>query len=114
MSDDALTRGERLLIYRLRKGWNQSTAARKFKATYHTYTHWEMDRETRRFTPTILPGIPYQMEELAHHERARLYRRRAVVLQKDVAAEMGVCAWTVAKMEDGRADPTDLLCYWES
>lgn len=100
-----LTRGDRLCIERRRLGETQRQAARRWGVTYHQYSAWECDAE---------PGPAVKIGSVRPHERALVYRRRAKMTQAKVAADLGVCVFTLRKMEQGERDPTDLLAYWES
>lgn len=101
-----LSRADRLIISRRRAGKSQAEAAAERRVAYHVYSRWETgaDDET---CPDVSVG------RLAGHERALVYRRHARRTQRAVAAELGVCVYTLRRMEQGVSDPTALLEYWE-
>ncbi|HNQ98377.1 MAG TPA: hypothetical protein PKN52_00175 [Trueperaceae bacterium] len=100
-----LTRGERLLIDRRRRGEGQIAAARRLGLTHSMYGKMERD--------AVDWGMPVEIGELAAHERCLLYRRRAGFTQARVAEELEVCRFWVNQMEQGLVGCDTLLWYWE-
>ena len=105
----ALTRGERLLIDRRRRGENQGEAAERLGLTRTSYGAMERDLQPDLLKPGQLPKIG----KLEVHERCLLYRRRVGKTQEEVALELKCCRWTVNQMERGLAPLHDLVSYWE-
>lgn len=104
-----LTRGERLLLDRRRRGERQKEAAARLGVSLSKYAAWETDRAKEGET-----GIPVvEIRSIKAHERCLLYRRRAGFTQEKVARDMGICRWWLNQMEQGKVDCTDLVCYWE-
>lgn len=101
-----LTRGERLMIDRRRRGERQRAAAQRLEVPLSRYSRWERDLDPH--APSIRVGA------LKAHERCYLMRRRVGRTQQEVAAEMNVCRYWLNRMELGLADCTDLVCYWEA
>jgi transcriptional regulator with XRE-family HTH domain len=100
-----LTRSERLLLDRRRRGENQRQAAARLDMPLSRYSMLERGVEE----PIKAPNIT----KLQPHERCLLYRRRAGVEQHEVALDMGVCRRTIMLMETGRSNCDELLHYWE-
>jgi DNA-binding XRE family transcriptional regulator len=103
-----LTRGDRLCIQRRRLDETQRQAALRHRVTYHIYSAWENDLPAPAQPPAVNIG------RVAPHERALVYRRHAKVTQADVASDIGVCVFTLRKMERGERPCEDLLAYWEN
>lgn len=99
------TRGESLLIWRRRQGFNQVEAAAEYGVHPDRYRDWEADRRTadqpRRHLGKLLP-----------HEVCVLMRRRAGKTQREVAAAIGLTRLWVIKMEEGAAPVDRLREYW--
>lgn len=104
----SLTDGEVLLLDRRRRGETQSQAAERYGVSYALYGDWEYDRAGCEHVPHIKLG------RIQPHERALIYRRRTGETQVSVAQALGVCAYTLRKMERGLAPCEDLLAYWEA
>lgn len=98
-----LTDGECLLIARRRRGESQAEAARRHGVSYQIYSAWELGLET---------PPPAEVGELKTHERSYILRRREGRRQRDVARDMGVCPYTLRKMERGLVDAGPLMDYW--
>jgi DNA-binding XRE family transcriptional regulator len=100
-----LSKGERLLIDRRRRGERQGKAASRLKVPLSRYSLWERD---------LLDGAPkVSLGQLKAHERCVIYRRRCGKSQVEVAQELEVCRWWLNQMEAGTVDCTPLACYWE-
>lgn len=104
-----LTRGERFLIDRHRRGENQAATAARYNVSRFVYGQWERD---------IVEGpeirMLYLTGSLQGHERCLLYRRRAKVTQGQVARKLKRCRWWVNMMERGVINCDELLWFWES
>lgn len=99
------TKGESLLIWRRREGLNQTRAAEEFGVHVDKYREWEADRS--------LPDQPRKhLGQLKPHEVCVLYRRRAGLTQKEVAARVGCTRLWVIQMEDGSAPADRLREFW--
>ncbi len=102
-----LSRGEKLLIDRLRIGESQLQAAVRFGVSEFIYGQVERGYET-----------PWDLEapsvgSLAGHERCVLHRRRTTMTQQALANEVKRSRAWVILMEQGAKDCSDLLLYWE-
>ena len=102
---DSLTDGEQLFLRRRREGWNQAQAAAHMQVTIDQYRLKEHD-ELKIDSP-LWP-------EPTGAEKCVIYRRRAGMTQKDVAAAIGRSRLWVNRMERGLEDATPLVCFWES
>lgn len=103
-----LTPAERVLLWRRRKGWNQQQAAKHWGVSFHTYKlieYGEIESKTMGLS---------RHDSMSPHERCFIYRKRCDKTQEEVALELKVCRYWLRKMENGHADPTALLSYWES
>lgn len=104
----ALTRGERLLVDRRRRGESQSAAAKRLKTNRRQYNNWELDKDGDVKPPTVAVG------RLQAFERCLLMRRRAAYSQAKVAKQMKCSRFWLNQMEQGKVDCTALCGYWES
>lgn len=103
-----LSPGERLFIWRHRKGVDQFEAARLKKTTYRVYGKWERDEVTIAPCPKGAVG-----SELTRLEKCLLLRRRAKITQRELAADMSVSTGWVKVLESGRSEYEDSLhSYW--
>ena len=99
-----LTRGERVLIDRRRRGETQAQAAARYRVRRHVLSLWERDEKT---PPLIAIG------RIECHERCLLYRRRSGFTQERIARDLKLSRWWVNKMERGLAPCDTLIWYWE-
>ena len=106
LKDIRVTRGEKLLIERKRRGEKQIEAARRYETNLSYYCQWETDKseENPRKSKMRLYG----------HERCALYRRRAGLMQKELAKKVGLSRYGVNLMENGRLRCRVLVEYWEN
>ena len=113
---DYLTHGEVLFLNRRRLGLNQDEMAVRRGLTRHTYSLLEQDKtEIGRVLPGGLTRDDLRLKRgVRSHEKCVIYRRRTGALQRQIADHLGVSRVWVNRMETGAADPTPLLCYWES
>ena len=99
------TKGESLIIWRRRKGFNQVQAAAEFDVHPDRYRDWEADKR--------LEDQPRQhLGPLKPHEVCYLLRRRDNKTQREVAADIGMTRLWVIKMEEGTAPVERLREYW--
>lgn len=99
------TKGESLIIWRRRKGFNQVQAAAEFEVHPDRYRDWEADKR--------LEHQPRQhLGPLKPHEVCYLLRRRENKTQREVAQAIGLTRLWLIKMELGEANPERLLEYW--
>jgi DNA-binding XRE family transcriptional regulator len=95
-----------LFLWRRRLGYNQSAAAKKYKCSVFAYKKAEYDQPiTDFFYDNIIPHA-------ADNEKCVIYRRRAHLLQKDVAKKIGVSRYWINLQEKGEKDCTKLLAWW--
>jgi len=102
----ALSKGERLLIDRRRRGETQVDAGRRFGITTFRYREWELDLDPK--APTVKPG------RLTDLEVCYLRRRRAKHTLPQLADLMGISRFWLNQMERGSANPERLIAYWRS
>ena len=103
-----LTFGERVLIWRRREGLTHSSACQHFGLTVGEYGRFERGME-----PFPLTAVPWSGQAfLSAGERCLIYRRRAGLLQAEVAIHLGCDPTTVSQMERGIKDSELLLAYW--
>ena len=99
-----ITRAERLLLDRRRRGEDQAAAARRLGVGIVLYKDWERGR--RRFPRRVALGKLRRWEELM------LLRRRAGLTQGELASALGCTRRWVVLMESGRAPIRVLEEYW--
>lgn len=99
------TKGESLLIWRRREGFNQVEAARAFDVSVDKYREWEADR-----SPADQPRK--HLGQLKPNEVCLLSRRREGLTQREVAVKMGCTRLWVIQMEDGSAPVDRLREFW--
>ncbi len=99
-----LSRGERLLIDRRRRGETQGQAAERHNTTHFMYGKCERD---------VVDGPAIKIAALRVFECCLLYRRRAGFTQAQVAGELNRCRWWVNQMERGEMPCDELVWYWE-
>ena len=99
------TKGESLVIWRRREGFNQVQAAHQYAVHPDIYREWEADRRSH--------DQPfYHAGALKPHEVCYLLRRRDNKTQREVAQAIGLTRLWLIKMELGEANPERLLEYW--
>lgn len=104
MANITLTKGESLLIWRRRLGFNQIQAAGECNVQPDHYRDWEMDK--REDAPRRLLG------QLKPHELCLILRRRAGKTQREIASALGCSRLWLIHIENGNA-PVERLCdYW--
>lgn len=54
-----------------------------------------------------------QIRKLETFEKCLIYRRRCNKKQEEIAKELGICRYTLRKMENGIIPCGTLLGYWE-
>ena len=99
------TKGESLLIWRRRSGFDQIEAAREMSVNADLYREWENDKRTHD-QPRKSLGV------LKDHEVCLLLRRRNGMKQKQLAEELGVTRLWVIRMEAGEVPCDRLTRYW--
>lgn len=100
-----LTSGEKLFLWRRRKGMSQNQAAKHFKMSRRQYLKMEFDQAP---SPTITLG------QLTPQEKCIMYRRHSGMTQLEVAEELKVTRLWVNHMENGKGSIDTLLWYWEA
>lgn len=106
LQPEELTRGERLLINRRRKGqtWYQAAEARNIPGK--RYRLQEADK---------VPNAPFvPANHLTKLEKCFLQRRRWKITQKALGEDLNLSRAWVNQMENGSADPARLIYYWQS
>jgi len=98
-----LTRGERLMVDRRRRGLSQVEMSTFLKVGLRQYRKWERDEED---APNKGVG------KLALHERCYMARRRASVERQQLAKRMKCSRLWITLMETGRAPVEALAEYW--
>lgn len=107
MMSPPLDKGERLYVWRTRKGLTQEAAALWFSVPERVYRRWESgSARSRACAPRVFVG----RVELG--EMCRIIRRRANKTQQDVASELGVSRVWVVQMEQGEAPVARLARHW--
>lgn len=102
-----LTKGEQLLIWRRRCGWNQSQAAKHYGISIFSYKLAEYSRlENFKY--------PQYKTELQPWEKCLIYRKRAGFKQSEIAKKLGICRGWLRLQEVGEIDCSRLLSWWES
>jgi len=97
--------GEKLLIFRRRKGMSQFDAASHQGVSLHKYRKWEVGNEVEG-APEIL------LQKIEPHEACYILRRRSDLSLVDVAKGVGRCRWWVIQMESGKVNCQELTEYW--
>lgn len=108
-----LDNGEKLVIWRRRRGWTQSFAAATLHMSYAQYSKWERDLEEFKIRVEHPEAAEITASKLKAHEKCFIYRRRCRKTQAEVAAELGCCRWWVNQMERGVVPCDELVWYWE-
>jgi len=99
-----LSKGEKLLVYRRRRGLTQSKSAKERKVSLYTYRRWEADE---------LDAVPkVSVGRLSEAEQCFLLRKRKGMSLADAAKEIDICRWWLCQMESGEAPIDRLLAYW--
>ncbi len=104
-----LTVGEKLLIDRLRRGESQVQAAKRLGLGASRKNYQLFESDTVKY-----PAPAPKLSSLKSGEKCRLMRRRCGKTQAEIADDLGISRYWLNQMEVGNADPTALLCYWES
>lgn len=109
-----MTRSESLLIWRRRKEWTQFQAAKELKMPVDRYRDFENDRKNVKDNWQEIPtNQELAIGELKPFEVCLLLRKRAGLLQREVAAAIGVTRLWVIRMEEGKENASRLRDYWE-
>ena len=106
--DLKLTQGEKLLLWRRRKNWNQNKAARFFKISVFSYKLAEYSK-LKNFNYAAL-----EIDLLLPHERCLIYRKRSGKKQKQIAQELNIGNYWMRLQETGKTPCNKLLEYWEA
>jgi len=91
-----LSPGERLVVWRHRKGWSQEAAAQCCHVSTSTYRRYEHDHYQDRSTPYVT------LQTLTETEQCLVLRRRAGLTQAQVAEQIGRSRWFVNMVENGQ------------
>lgn len=102
-----LTPGEELLIWRRRKGWNQTEAAEYFDCSVFKLKMAEYGK-AKDFSYVKVPKI-----ELMDYEKCVIYRRRAKKTQTKIAKLVGLGREWLRLQELGQVPCDRLLQHWE-
>lgn len=89
-----LSPGERLSVWRRRKGWSQEAAAQSYAVSTSTYRRYERDQYDAISTPYV------SLQTLSVTEQAVVRRRRSGMTQADVARAIGRSRWFVNMVEN--------------
>lgn len=103
-----LGKGERLVLMRLRSGWNQEEAAQKMKVGRFVYGAWERGEVPESTMPTVK-----FFQQVSKRERLLIYRKRSGMTQRRLAMEVGVSRYWLGLMEAGGAPSNMLEDYWQ-
>jgi transcriptional regulator with XRE-family HTH domain len=101
-----LTDGERLLLYRRRRGWTQLEAAKSYGVGVTLYKSWETAEVRYKPPPRA------QLNHVRAREVCFILRRRLGITQKELAARMGICRYWLYSMEQGDVSAKQLIEYW--
>jgi len=99
-----ISRSERLLLDRRRKGETQVAAAKRYSVPLNRYVEWEKGTTECPFKPLL--------QRLQPHERCLIHRRRSGRTQAKVAYALGRCRRWVTLMERGEVPCKELEVYW--
>ena len=99
-----ISRPERLLLDRRRKGETQVVAAKRYNVPLNRYVEWEKGTRPCPHKPVL--------QRLQPHERCLILRRRSGLTQTAVAAQIHRCRRWVTLMERGEVPCTELEEYW--
>ena len=103
-----LSAGENLLICRRRAGLRQDSMGERYGLNRHGYGRRERDA-----IATDLPVANIEFDHLYTQEKCVIYRKRANLTQREVAALLGLSRYWINQKEIGRVDCADLLKFWE-
>jgi DNA-binding XRE family transcriptional regulator len=102
-----LTPGEKLLVWRRRKGWDQTRAAKHYKVSIFTLKLAEYGK-AKNFP--YKPDLEILLED---HEKCFIYRKRSKKTQPQLAREYGCGKFWIQLQEHGKVDCSKLLKWWE-
>ena len=106
----SLTSGERILLWRLRKGYTQGQAAGMFDVSRYQFRRWEADQ-----TPLENEDIELatKIDTIDDREACVVYRRRDGIESRQIAGLLGLNKGYVASMETGKASSARLVEFWK-
>lgn len=104
-----LSGGEILLIHRRRVGLSQKGMGKKYDISRHIYG--KRERDDHAVYDMIDDHIEF--EDLKPPEKCVIYRKRADLTQLEVAILLGLSRYWINQKEQGQADCSDLLKFWE-
>ncbi len=101
-----LTLGEKLLIWRKRKGFTQKEAAPYLSMSWNFYKEVENGKREIRLTE-----IPF-IGELEANEICLILRKRSGWTINECAEDAGISRYWYNMMEKGKVSPNLLVRYW--
>lgn len=105
-SIEELTQGEKLVLWRRRKNWDQVKAAKYYKVSYFRYKLCEYDRAS-------IDVSHIDLGSLQDHEKCLIYRKRSGKIQTQIAKEFGIGREWLRMQEQGTVPCSKLLTWWE-
>ena len=106
-----LTAGERLLIDRRRERMTQREAASAWDVGRRQYRTWETDVVEDGDDVEGAPMV--DLGTIRGHEKCYIFRLRADIEQKDLAARIGISRWWLCLMEHGEVPAETLVNWWD-
>lgn len=104
-----LSTGERLYIWRNRKGFDQYKAAEHHGTTYRVYGKWERDEKPTTGKPKYV-GLQAELTKL---ETCLLLRRRKGWTQRQLSVAMQRSHGWIKRLESGRSRyESSLHAFW--
>lgn len=103
-----LSPSEKLLIFRLNRGWTQRRAAEHWGVGFWTYHSWEHDPNV---VPQHVRSLPSEFDQWPGL-RYIILRRREGMTQSALGKELGVSRQWVNRMEQGLEDDQLIRDYW--
>lgn len=105
LANNEITKSERLLIWRRRRGLYSWQAAKIFRVTRKRFILWEEDKG----------DIPYVSlpSPLKDFEACYLLRRRSGIKQSQLARDLKLSRNWIHRMETNKEDCRRLVEYWE-
>lgn len=104
-----LTFGETLLIHRRRAGISQKGMGVKYDISRHMYG--KRERDDHAVMDMIEDHLEF--EQLSDPEKCVIYRKREKLTQREVSVLLGISRFWLNQKEQGHADCSDLLKFWE-
>lgn len=105
MLEECLSCGEKLVIWRARKGLTIQQAAKRRKTDVYTYKAWELDE---------IEGPKVKLNGIEVCEHYQVLRLRCRWSRTELGRRMGITRQDLTNMERGRKPIKSLIRFWES